>query len=150
MVDIRQDDPRSPHVAALLAAHLAEQRGAVPEGFSFALGADALAAADVTFFTAWIDGTLAGFGALRQLDARHGEVKSMRSAMPGHGIGAALLGRIVAEARARGYDRLSLETGVTASYRPAVALYERAGFVDAEPFADYEASPHNRFMTLAL
>lgn len=134
----------------MLAAHLADMRGSVPPGFSFALGAEALAGSDVTFWTAWDDGALAGFAALRQLDPRHGEVKSMRAAPTGRGVGRALLDRIVATARARRYARLSLETGVTAQYQAATALYRRAGFVDAGPFADYRVSPHNRFMTLVL
>jgi putative acetyltransferase len=53
-------------------------------------------------------------------------------------------------ARARGYDRLSLETGTAALHAPAVALYRRAGFIDTGPFADYRPSPHNQFFTLDL
>ncbi|MEI5688214.1 GNAT family N-acetyltransferase [Sphingomonas kyungheensis] len=150
-MEIRRDDPAAPHVAALLAHHLAELRGHMAD-FAFALDAGGLSRPDVTFWTAWRDGTLAGFVALKQLDPCHGEVKSMRAApaMRGTGVGRALLGHVVAEARRRGYHRLSLETGTAALHAPAVALYRSAGFIDTGPFADYRPSPHNQFFALDL
>lgn len=150
-MEIRQDDPTAAHVAPLLARHLAELRGSQPE-FAFALDATGLSAPDVTFWTAWRDEALAGFGALKALDDRHGEVKSMRTAPAarGTGVGRALLGHIIAVARGRGYSRLSLETGTSAPYVPALALYRSAGFESCAAFADYRPSPHNQFMTIVL
>ncbi|KQR83528.1 GNAT family N-acetyltransferase [Sphingomonas sp. Leaf343] len=151
-MDIRQDDPNAPHVATLLAFHLSELRAVMSGEFAFALDARGLSEPGVTFWTVWIDDALAGFGALKRLDAGHAEVKSMRAdpAFLGRGVGRAMMDHIVAAARADGYARLSLETGTAASHDAAVALYHRTGFVDCPPFADYRASPHNRFMTLAL
>lgn len=151
-MDIRKDDPANPALADLLAEHVAEQRGNVPPGFAFALDAAGLCHSDVTFFAAWDGDTPAGFGALKRLDADSGEVKSMRTAdaCRGRGIGRAVLDRIIAEARAGGLRRLFLETGTTAFYAPAHALYARAGFIPCDAFADYRPSPHNRFFTLAL
>jgi putative acetyltransferase len=149
---IRPDDPTAPHVADLLAFHLAEMRGAADPAFAFALDASGLSSSAVTFWTAWQGETLAGFAALRQLALDHGEVKSMRAA-PGArrtGIGRALLRHVIAEAHVRHYRRLSLETGTGPVFAPAAALYRSAGFVDCPPFADYQPSPHNRFMTLQL
>lgn len=150
-MEIRQDDPTAPHVAALLAHHLHELRGEMAE-FAFALDATGLSAPNVTFWTAWTDEALAGFAALKALGPRHGEVKSMRAAphARGTGVGRALLDHIIGEARARGYDRLSLETGTADLHAPAVALYRRAGFAPCEAFADYRPSPHNQFFTLIL
>jgi len=150
-VDIRQDDPNAPYVADLLALHLRELRG-VMEEYAFALDASGLSAPEVTFWTAWEGATLVGFGALKQLDPRHGEVKSMRAAPEarGKGVGRAMLAHIVGEARARGYDRLSLETGTAPLHVPAVSLYRSAGFVPCEAFADYAPSPHNQFFALDL
>ncbi|PTD20000.1 GNAT family N-acetyltransferase [Sphingomonas fennica] len=148
-MEIRRDDPTAPHVADLLAHHLRELRGVMAE-HAFALDATGLSAPDVTFWTAWRGDALAGFGALKQLDAAHGEVKSMRAAPAarGTGIGRAMLNHIIAEARARGYTRLSLETGTAPLHAPAVALYRSAGFVSCEAFADYRPSPHNQFLKL--
>ncbi|MBC9881358.1 GNAT family N-acetyltransferase [Bradyrhizobium sp. INPA01-394B] len=150
-MDIRQDDPAAPYVADLLAHHLAELQSVMGE-HAQALDASGLSAASVTFWTAWQDGLMAGFGALKQLDARHGEVKSMRAAPTARrtGAGRAILNHIIAEARKRGYARLSLETGTAPLHEPAIALYRSAGFVPCEPFADYQASPHNQFMRLDL
>ena len=145
------DDPAAVHVADLLAHHLAELRG-VMRSHAFALDAAGLSAPEVTFWTAWHGAELAGFAALKQLDARHGEVKSMRAApaVRGTGVGRALLEHVIGAARARGYVRLSLETGTAALHAPAVALYRSAGFIDCEAFADYLPSPHNQFLRLAL
>jgi putative acetyltransferase len=150
-VEIRRDDPTAPYVADLLAHHLEELRSVMAER-AFALDATGLSAATVTFWTAWQDDVLLGFGALKELDHTHGEVKSMRAAPAarGTGVGRALLSHIIAEARRRRYVHLSLETGTAALHAPAISLYRSAGFVSCAPFADYEASPHNQFMRLDL
>ncbi|MGY8635755.1 GNAT family N-acetyltransferase [Bradyrhizobium sp. 14AA] len=150
-VDIRQDNPKAPHVADLLAHHLEELRSVMGE-HAQALDASGLSAPTVTFWTAWQGNVLAGFGALKQLDETHGEVKSMRAAPTARrsGVGRTILHHIIAEGRKRGYSRLSLETGTAPLHVPAVALYRSAGFVSCEPFADYQASPHNQFMSLDL
>ena len=150
-MDIRQDDPTAPYVADLLAYHLAELQSVMGE-HAQALDASGLSAAEVTFWTAWQDDVLLGFGALKQLDDAHGEVKSMRAAPAarGTGVGRTLLNHIFAEARNRGYARLSLETGTATLHAPAISLYRSAGFVSCEPFADYRESRHNQFMRLDL
>ena len=151
-IELRQDDPAAPHVADLLALHLAGLRGVMSPEFAFALDATGLAAPGVTFWTAWRDDRLVGFVALKRLDDATAEVKSMRAAPEarGTGVGRALMDHVVAAARARGHVRLNLETGTAAYHADAVALYQRSGFVDCAAFADYAASPHNRFMTLTL
>jgi putative acetyltransferase len=150
-VDIRQDDPTAPYVADLLAHHLAELQSVMGE-HAQALDASGLSDPAVTFWTVWHGDDLAGFGALKRLNDAHAEVKSMRAAPAarGTGVGRAILQHIIAEARKRGYARLSLETGTAPLHVPAIALYRSAGFVSCEPFADYEASPHNQFMSLDL
>ncbi|MCK1723588.1 GNAT family N-acetyltransferase [Bradyrhizobium sp. 141] len=150
-MEIRQDDPKAPHVADLLAHHLEELRSVMGE-HAQALDASGLSAPTVTFWTVWHGDVLAGFGALKRLDEALGEVKSMRAAPAarGTGVGRAILLHIIAEARKRGYARLSLETGTAPLHVPAVALYRSVGFVPCEPFADYQASPHNQFMSLDL
>ncbi|WP_341714024.1 GNAT family N-acetyltransferase, partial [Erythrobacter sp.] len=118
----------------------------------FALDASGLSAPKVTFWTVWDGDILAGFGALKELDPRHGEVKSMRAAPEarGKGAGRAVLLHIVSEAQRRGYARVSLETGTGELHGPAIALYRSAGFQSCEPFADYRPSPKNQFFTLSL
>lgn len=151
-MEVRRDDPTNPAVAPLLAEHLADQRGNTPEGFAFVLDGSGLSAPDVTFWTVRDGDAVAAMGALKALDAASGEVKSMRAAAAwrGRGAGHAVLSAIVAEARARGYTHLYLETGTAASYAPALALYRRAGFVPCPPFGDYPDSPHNQYLMLHL
>jgi putative acetyltransferase len=57
---------------------------------------------------------------------------------------------IIAAARARGMMRLSLETGSSAYFLPARALYARHGFVQCGPFGEYGEDPNSVFMTLEL
>ncbi|MBB3474231.1 GNAT family N-acetyltransferase [Sphingomonas sp. BK345] len=149
---VRRGDPSEPAIAALLAAHVADQRAGTPAGFSFALDAARLAAPDVALFAAWDGDVLAAVGALKRLDGGAGEVKSMRAAPAyrGSGAGHAILDAIVAAARDDGLTRLCLETGTTPAYDAALALYRRAGFAPCAAFADYRPSPHNQFLALAL
>jgi putative acetyltransferase len=153
MIAVRVDDPTSPAAAAMIAEHFAISHANTPADYAFVLGPEALGAPGVTFFTAWDGDALAGMGALKDLGNREAEVKSMRTA-PAHlrrGVGAAVLARIVADARAAGVARISLETGRSDDYAAARALYARAGFVDCPAFADYpHESPHNCYMTLEL
>jgi putative acetyltransferase len=148
---ICQDDPASPKVAELLDLHLQELRAGMGE-FAFALDAQGLSAPDVTFWTAWRDDELLGFGALKALSTVHGEIKSMLAAPAarGTGVGRALLLHIIAHARSRGYTRLCLETGTATLHAPAIALYRSAGFRSCDAFADYRPSPHNQFMDMLL
>jgi putative acetyltransferase len=151
-IRVVEDDRFGPDVVALLSDHLAAMREHSPACSVHALDLAGLRAPDVTFWTAWLGAALAGCGALKELDPTHGELKSMRTA-PGYlrqGVAAALLDEILATARARGYRRVSLETGSGPAFAPAHALYTRRGFVQCAPFADYTDDPFSRFFTLAL
>ncbi len=151
-MDIRLDDPRSPPARRLLGQHLDEMALHSPPESRHALDADGLCDPSITFWTAWRDGALLGCGALKELGPRHGEIKSMRTA-PEHrrnGVATAMLAFIVAEAKRRGYGRLSLETGSMAAFRPAHELYARHGFGFCEPFGDYRPDPNSVFMTREL
>lgn len=68
----------------------------------------------------------------------------------GQGVGKAMLSHLLAKAKARGYLRVSLETGSQPFFAPAWALYEGAGFTDCAPFDPYGEDPNSRFMTKAL
>ncbi|MBF6138222.1 GNAT family N-acetyltransferase [Nocardia otitidiscaviarum] len=146
------DDLTDPRVIALLEAHVAEMLDNSPEDRMHALDLDGLRKPEITCWTVWDGADLAGCGALKELDATHGEIKSMRTigARRGRGVGGMLLRHIVEQAAGRGYERLSLETGAADFYLPAVRLYQRHGFTHCGPFADYAADPHSVFMTRSL
>lgn len=149
---IRTDDLTGEQIRALLEEHLRHMHEISPPESVHALDLAALRAPDISFWSAW-DGTqLLGCVALRQLDARHGEIKSMRTAASQRrrGVGRALLSHVMAEARRRGMDRLSLETGAEPEFAPARALYRSFGFAECPPFGAYGPDPNSVFMTCRL
>ena len=117
-----------------------------------ALPIDKLRAPEITFWTIWEKDELLGCGALKQLDAAHGEIKSMRTVARHlrRGVARTMLDHLITEAGRRGYRRLSLETGAAEAFAPARELYARAGFTLCPPFADYVEDPNSVFMTKLL
>ena len=148
-MEIRIDDLRGPEIAALLAEHLECMAKVSPRESRHALDLDGLRQPGITFWTVWVGPELAGCGALKELSPTHGEVKSMRTAKAHlrKGIANALLKHIIAEARKRGYGRLSLETGSMPYFERARNLYRKAGFTECAPFATYKPDPNSTFFT---
>jgi putative acetyltransferase len=146
------DDLSRPAVHALLNEHLQNMYELSPPESVHALDLSKLRAPDITFWTAWEGSVLLGCGALKEIDPKHGEVKSMRTpkALRRRGAGRAILERIVAVARERGYERLSLETGSIEAFAPARKLYATFGFTCCGPFEGYVEDPNSVFMTLRL
>jgi putative acetyltransferase len=149
---IETDDLSRPEIHALLAEHLKNMYELSPPESVHALDLEKLRRPGITFWSAWEGPTLLGIGALKELDPRHGEIKSMRTpaALRRKGAGRAILAHIVEVARSRSYERLSLETGSQDGFRSAQALYESFGFTRCGPFADYRDDPNSVFMTLRL
>ena len=149
---IAVDDPSADDVRALLTTHLSFAREVTPEGHVHALELDGLRDPAVTLFSVRRDGELVGMGALKQLDDTHGELKSMhvKHDVRRGGVGRALVGYLLAEARARGYTRVSLETGTGPAFEAGRALYERMGFTPCPPFAQYWDNPYSVCMSIEL
>jgi putative acetyltransferase len=152
MAEIRPGDFDDQRVKALLARHLEGMHASSPPGHVFALDWSGLQQPEISFYALWEDEELLGFGALKELGPRAGEIKSMRTA-DAHlrrGVAAAILDHIIAEARRRGYMRLSLETGSGPAFEAALKLYRKYGFIEGGAFSDYEKSPFNQFFHLEL
>lgn len=149
---IRTDDLTGPAIIGLLREHLQGMAQLSPPESIHALGLEALRRPEITFWTVWHDDDLMGCGALKALDATHGEIKSMRTRAPHlrKGVAAGLLRHILDVAGRRGYRRLSLETGSMPAFAPAHRLYEKFGFVRCGPFADYGDDPNSLFMSRAM
>jgi putative acetyltransferase len=149
---IIEDDLSGAQIAALLRLHLDEMHHWSPPESVHAMPIERLRAPDVTFYAAWAGVQLAACGAIKQLDAAHGELKSMRAAPEyrGKGAGKAMLLHLLAEARARGYSRVSLETGRPEPFLPARQLYESNGFAECPPFGDYVSDDFSICMTREL
>jgi len=151
-MEIRVDDLSGAEVRRLIHEHLQGVAQHSPPESVHALGLEALRRPDITFWSVWRDGELMGCGALKSLNPVHGEIKSMRTASAHlrKGVAAGLMHHLLAEARRRGYGRLSLETGSMEAFAPARALYARFGFRTCGPFADYVEDPYSVFMTREL
>jgi putative acetyltransferase len=151
-MDIRVDDLRGPEVARLVQEHLRNVALHSPPESVHALKLDALRRPEITFWSVWKDSELMGCGALKALDAHHGEIKSMRTSSLHlrKGVAARLMHHILEEAKRRSYRRLSLETGSMDAFAPARSLYARFGFRQCGPFADYVEDPYSVFMTREL
>jgi putative acetyltransferase len=150
--EISVDDPRAPDVRQMLEIHLVFARSQTPPEDAHAMDADELMDPAVTLFSLRQDGVLLAVGALKRLDRKHAEVKSMHTleSARGRGVGRRMLEHLIAVARADGYRRLSLETGSMAAFAPARSLYTGAGFRPCEPFGEYRASPNSTYLTLTL
>jgi len=148
-MDIRVDDLSSPEIIGLLHEHLRSVALHSPPESVHALGLEALRNPDITFWSAWQDSELTGCGAIKELDSRHGEIKSMRTASTHlrKGVAARLMRHILEEAERRSYERLSLETGSMDAFAPARSLYASFGFKPCGPFANYVEDPYSVFMT---
>ncbi len=151
-MQIRSDDLTGKKIADLLREHIENMHEMTPPESVHTLDLEALRSPDITFWTAWERSELLGCGALKELDSRSGEIKSMRTAKAHRrrGVASKILEHIIKEAERRAYDRLYLETGAMPEFAPARALYTGYGFEYRGPFADYIDDPNSVFMTLAL
>ena len=146
------DDLSGPEVSNLIGEHLRNMHQLSPPESIHALGLEKLRQPDITFWTVWEGAELLGCGALKELDASHGEIKSMRTAAAHlrKGVASVMLRHILDEAKRRGYRRLSLETGSGEAFEPARQLYRRFGFAECGPFGHYVLDPNSAFMTMGL
>lgn len=151
-MNIKIDDLKGSEIHELLQEHLRSMRRHSPPESIHALDIEALRQPEITFWTVWESGELLGCGALKELDAQHGEIKSMRTSSRHlrKGVARNLLTHILEEAKRRGYSRISLETGSMEAFEPARQLYANFGFTYCEPFADYLEDPNSVFMTREL
>jgi putative acetyltransferase len=149
---IEIDDLSRPEIHALLKEHLQSMYALSPPESVHALDLERLRKPEITFWSAWEGSLLLGCGALKEIDPKHGEVKSMRTpnALRRRGVGRAILDHIIVVARSRGYEKLSLETGSLEAFKPAQHLYESFGFTYCKPFGEYVQDPNSVFMSLHL
>jgi putative acetyltransferase len=151
-VEIKIDDLSGSEIAEFLEAHIKEMKSVSPPESKHALDLEGLRKLEITFWTVWDNSRLIGCGAMKELDANHGEIKSMRAAISrrGKGVASMLLQHILNEAKLRGYWSISLETGSMPFFKPARDLYAKYGFKNCAPFSTYREDPNSVFMTRKL
>ena len=149
---ITRADFTDPRLAAFLQAHLDDMEPTAPPESRHALDLGALQRDDVRLWVATAADELVGTAALAALGDGHEELKSMRTdpQVRGQGIASRLLVHVLDDARSRGVERISLETGSMEFFAPARAFYARAGFEPCPPFGSYVDDPNSTFMTMAL
>lgn len=106
------------------------------------------------FYVAKNNNTIVGMGGLRRVRDDIGEIKRIYvpETVRGGGVGAQILDRLMADARAFGFQEIVMDTGpfMTSAHR----IYEAAGFVDIPPYPQAEvpeALHHDwRFMRCRL
>lgn len=152
MFTVKIDDLSHPAVQKLVTYHISGMREQSPPESIHALDVEKLRDPGVTFWSAWEGDQLAGIGALKLLDDKHGELKSMRTAPDflRRGVAKLILRHILQAAHDRRLHRLSLETGTHDGFTACHQLYLKHGFIACEPFANYKPDPNSRFMTLNL
>lgn len=146
-----------PAIIDLLKFHMDTNIAVTPPGSVHSLELEALKRPKIAFFAGWEGDNLLVIGAVKEIEpmpgeTTHGEVKSMRTveAKRGNGIGAQMLDHLIDHAKAKGMERLSLETGSFDYFEPARKLYEKRGFTYCEPFGDYVLDPNSVFMTKVI
>mgnify|MGYP000741848083 CR=1 FL=1 len=151
-MEIVEDDLSGENIALFLEAHMEDMKSVSPPESKHALDLEDLRKVEITFWSVYNENKLVGCGALKELDALHGEIKSMRTSAcsRGRGIASELLRHILETAKSRGYNKVSLETGSMAFFEPARNMYLKHGFQFCTPFGDYKEDPYSVFMSRQL
>lgn len=149
---IAEEDPLTPDLSLLFDRHTADMHADTPPESIHMMDKGALAAPGIRFFVLRDRGEPLAMGAYKRIHESHAEIKSMHvlTEARGRGLSKAMLDHLIAEARADGFSRLSLETGVQPTFIAARALYAQAGFRDCGPFEGYVEDPNSVFMTKVL
>jgi len=139
-------------VDQLLKKHFIELRSVSPKGSTHVLDIPGLKVSSIKFWSLWNENELIGCGALKFLEKKHGEFKSIRVAdkFRGKGLGIKIIEHLVNEAKKLDIKKLSIETGAGKFFAPARKLFTKFGFKTCEPFAHYKNDSNSCYFTLDL
>ncbi len=151
-ITIAQESPTGADLTLLMMRHTADMHSDTPPESIHMMDAGQLAVPGIWFFVMRDGAEPVGMGAFKQIDATHAEIKSMHVLIErrGQGLSRRMLDHLVSQAQAKGFTRLSLETGSQAMFAPARGLYAKAGFAECGPFEGYSIDPNSVFMTRVL
>ena len=139
-------------VYELLIKHFIELKSVSPEGSAHVLDIAGLKVPSIKFWSLWKENNLMGIGALKFLDKKHGEFKSIRvnDKFRGQGNGLKVINHLIYEARKLDIKKLSLETGAGAFFLTARKLFDKCGFVTCKPFSHYKSDINSVYMTMQI
>ena len=141
-----------PEVNELLKKHFIELRSVSPEGSAHVLDIPGLKVPTIRFWSLWDGNELIGCGALKFLDKKHGEFKSIRVAdkFKKRGMGKKIISHLIDQAKQIGIKKLSIETGSGKFFEPARELFKKFGFKNCKPFAHYKKDPNSCYFSLEI
>ena len=142
----------NPEVHELLTKHFVELRAASPEGSAHVLDIPGLQVPSIKYWSLWQSNKLMGCGALKFLDNKHGEFKSIRihDNFRNKGYGINVINHLINEAKKLRIERLSIETGAGEFFKPARKLFKQCGFEICKPFAHYKEDINSVYLTKIL
>ena len=142
----------NPEVNELLVKHFIELRSVSPKGSAHVLDINGLKDPVIKFWSLWENDNLIGSGALKFLDKKHGEFKSIRvnDKFKNKGYGLKIINHLIEESKRLNIKRLSLETGAGKFFTPARKLFIRCGFKTCEPFSHYEQDVNSTYMSMLI
>ena len=142
----------NPKVNELLVNHFKELRSVSPENSCHVLDIKGLKTENIKFWSLWEEDELVGCGALKFLEKKHGELKSIRIAdtFRKKNYGKKVIEHLILEAKKLEITKLSLETGAGNFFEPARKLFRNCGFKDCDPFDDYKENPDSCYMTIDI
>ena len=138
-----------PDVNKLLTKHFIELKSASPEGSAHVLDIPGLKTSSIKFWSLWLKNDLFGCGALKFLNKKHGEFKSIRihDDYRNQGNGVKIVNHLILEAKKLKIKRLSIETGAGKFFEPARKLFKKCGFEPCRPFAHYKDDVNSIYFT---
>jgi putative acetyltransferase len=139
-------------VHELLIKHFIELRAASPEGSAHVLDIPGLKIPSIKFWSLWQSDKLMGCGALKFLDKKHGEFKSIRihDDFRKKGNGINVVNHLINEAKKLNITRLSIETGAGDFFKPARKLFKQCSFETCKPFAHYKDDINSVYLTKVI
>lgn len=149
---IEIDPLESDDIKFVLERHLQTMHANSPPESVHALDLSGLKHKEITFWSLAFEGKIIGCGAIKELDKKSAEIKSMHilSEYRGRGFSKLMLEKILVVAKERNYEILYLETGTQDSFIAARELYKLYGFTEREPFGDYKLDPFSSFFEKKL
>ena len=142
----------NPEVYEFLIKHFIELKSVSPEGSPHVLDIGGLKDPSIKFWSLWENNSLLGSGAIKFLDKKHGEFKSIRvnDKFRRKGYGIAVINHLIEKSKKQGIERLSLETGAGEFFTPARKLFIKCGFKFCNPFSHYKNDVNSVYMSMLI
>ena len=136
-------------VNELLNKHFVELRSVSPAGSTHVLDITGLKDQTIKFWSFWDNNDLIGCGALKFLDKKHGEFKSIRVSdkFRKKGNGKKIILCLIKKSKKLKIKKISIETGTGIFFKSARKLFSEIGFVSCASFAHYKDDPNSCFYT---